>query len=200
MGNRLNSEEIIGKTLDAIIHSHELYLEFSGNEWLWNAPEYLITVKIAEFLHSIEKNKFITLEDSVDYILKEANAHSRKKIRHGRFDIVLWWAKGDPRAIIEVKNGVHQFRNIEEDIERVEKVLTRKEDDSSIKFGLIAFYVSKHYKNNTDEKINNLIENLYFQTQEKIPKLKVSKYYKIVYDKENEPNDIFAAVVFKIQR
>lgn len=120
----LTKEELISTTLSAILDTHDSYLEWSGSEWLWNAPEYLLTVKIAEKLANIDKNKFITLEDNVNKTLNSSNAKGRgripSKIRaNGRFDIVVWWAKGDPRAVIEVKHRVYKFANIEEDVNRV---------------------------------------------------------------------------------
>ena len=89
----ITKKELIDTTLLAIIDSHKTYLEWSGNEWLWNAPEYLLTVKIAEKLANINKNKFITLEDNVEKTLDNAGAKGKGKISskiraNGRFDIV----------------------------------------------------------------------------------------------------------------
>lgn len=69
----LTKEELISNTLSAIVDTHETYLEWSGNEWLWNAPEYLLTVKIAEKIANIDKNKFVTLEDNVEKTLNNVS-------------------------------------------------------------------------------------------------------------------------------
>ncbi|MEA2029600.1 MAG: hypothetical protein U9N49_11580 [Campylobacterota bacterium] len=199
MGKFMSSNEVVKKTLTAIKESQKLYLEFSGNEWLCNAPEYFITVQIAQKLHLPNEN-YITLEDDVDYILTEANALDRKKIRKGRFDIVVWWGNGTPRVIIEVKNDVSQYRNIAQDVERVKKVLSKNTKYSSIQFGLIAFYISKHYiSKNPNDEMEALIKNLFQKTKDNIPNCKVSKNYEIIYD-DNQPNDIYATVIFKIQK
>ena len=201
----ITKKELIDTTLLAIIDSHKTYLEWSGNEWLWNAPEYLLTVKIAEKLANINKNKFITLEDNVEKTLDNAGAKGKGKISskiraNGRFDIVLWWAKGDPRAIIEVKHRVYKFANIEEDIIRIIETIKRKSSESSIKYGLVAFYMSEFYKNNAKDKLSNKINNLFKQTENIVSKneLSVEKHIEGIYCDNDQ--DVYSAIVFLIKR
>ncbi|MCT7579294.1 hypothetical protein [Aliarcobacter butzleri] len=201
----ITKKELIDTTLSAIIDSHETYLEWSGNEWLWNAPEYLLTVKIAEKLANINKNKFITLEDNVKKTLDNAGSKGQGKISskiraNGRFDIVLWWAKGDPRAIIEVKHRVYKFANIEEDIIRIIETIKRKSSESSIKYGLVAFYMSEFYKNNAKDKLSNKINNLFKQTENIVSKneLSVEKHIEGIYCDNDQ--DVYSAIVFLIKR
>ena len=116
----ITEQELIDATLSAITNCQKTYLKWSYNEWLSYAPEYFLTVKIAEEISKINKNKFITLEDNVEKTLDISNAKGRGKIStgtraNGRYDIVVWWANGHPRAIIEVKNCVRNYRKIEED-------------------------------------------------------------------------------------
>ena len=108
MSKAISIEKIIEATLDGIDESMNIYQKWSGGEWLWNAPEYLITVKIAENIANLDGNKYITLEDNVDYILDVSNAKIKGQISdlartNGRSDIVLWWAGGTPRAILKQK-------------------------------------------------------------------------------------------------
>ena len=201
----ITKKELIDTTLLAIIDSHKTYLEWSGNEWLWNAPEYLLTVKIAEKLANIDKNKFITLEDNVEKTLDNAGAKGQGKISskirvNGRYEIVLWWAKGDPRAIIEVKHRVYKFANIEEDIIRICETLKRKSSDSSIKYGLIAFYMSKSYKNNAKDKLLKRINELFKDTQDSVfgYELNVEKHIEEIYCENDQ--DVHTAIVFLIKR
>ena len=125
MSKAISIEKIIEATLDGIDESMNIYQKWSGGEWLWNAPEYLITVKIAENIANLDGNKYITLEDNVDYILDVSNAKAKGQIsdlarKNGRSDIVLWWADGTPRAIIEVKNAVFRLDKIAQDIDRIQ--------------------------------------------------------------------------------
>lgn len=200
----ITKKELIDTTLSAIIDSHEIYLRW-GNEWLKNAPEYLLTVKIAEKLANIDKNKFITLEDNVEKTLDNAGAKGQGRISsriraNGRFDIVLWWAKGDPRAIIEVKHRVYKFTNIEEDIIRICETLKRKSFQSSIKYGLIAFYMSNSYKNNAKDKLLKQIDNLFKKTENIVYNniLSVEKHIEEIYCENDQ--DVYSSIVFLIKR
>jgi hypothetical protein len=200
----LTKEELISNTLSAIVDTHETYLEWSGNEWLWNAPEYLLTVKIAEKIANIDKNKFVTLEDNVEKTLNNSNAKGKgrisSKIRaNGRFDIVVWWAKGDPRAIIEVKHRVYKFANIEEDVNRICETLKRKSFESSIRCGLIAFYMNSVYKNDAQNKLLRQIENFFQQTKNIVLDngLSVEKFQEVKCENDQ---DVYASIVFAIRR
>jgi len=162
---QIATEKIIKSTLNGIDEAMETYYEWSGGEWLWNAPEYFITVKIAENIAEIEGNKYITLEDKIDNKVLEYTDFNLKKKRlkqaskdartNGRGDIIFWRANGTPRALIEVKNGVQNITVLLKDIERIRTILHTQ---STIDFGLIAFYSSQEYKTgNADEKLKNKV-------------------------------------------
>jgi len=205
MPNRITKMELITLTLSAIIETHHTYLQWSGNEGLSNAPEYLLTVKIAEKIASIDKPKFVTLEDNVQKTLKLANAKGQgnfsSDIRlNGRFDIVIWWAKGDPRAVIEVKHRVYTFADIEDDIKRICETLQRKKSTSSIKCGLIAFYMSTNYKDDAKNQLKKQIDNIFTHA-----KSTTERYKKLVINKTTSINscddkDVYSAIVFDIRR
>ena len=164
----IKKNEIIKSTLDGIDESMNLYQTWSDGEWLWNAPEYLITVKIAENISKLYGTKYITLEDNVESILNLAKAKgstSDVSRKNGRFDIVVWGKKGRPRGIIEVKNNVFRAGKIQGDIERIKEVLKRKKSKSTIEFGLIAFYTNRTYKTknakqNVENKMNAILEEI----------------------------------------
>ena len=164
---KLTYDEILNSCVEGIKKSFEEYKDWSGGEWLWNAPEYLITVNIAKELNKINKPKFITLEDNVRETLKNANAkikgNLKEKIRaDGRSDIILWWGRGTPRGIIEVKNAVFQTNHILNDVNRILGIL---EKDSDIELGIVTFYIDRHYeaKNPREElekRIKEILKNL----------------------------------------
>lgn len=170
MSKEISINNVIKATLNGIDESMKDYQDWSGGEWLWNAPEYLITVKIAENLAKIKGSKYITLEDNVDYVLnlagqKNKGAISDKTRANGRSDIVLWWGDGTPRAIIEVKNSVFRLKQIAKDIDRIREVLKKKKKKSTIKFGLIAFYIDRNYKTGEAKK---KIEKKIYKIREEI--------------------------------
>jgi len=150
--------------LNGIEESFNIYKKWSGGEWLWNSPEYLITIKIAENISSVNQSQYITLEDNLEYLLNEAGAYKKDCIfenirENGRSDIVLWWGNGTPRAIIEVKNSVFNFSKIEKDILRIQGVLKK---ESKIQFGIIAFYTDiGSRKGDAEFKLIKRIEKIY---------------------------------------
>jgi len=172
MSKAISIDKIIESTLDGIDESMSVYQKWSGGEWLWNAPEYLITIKIAENIAKIEGSKYITLEDNVDYVLDLANAKGQGKVSgkartNGRSDIVLWWADGTPRAIIEVKNSVFRLDKIAHDIDRIREILKRKKSKSTLQFGLISFYIDRGYKTgNAKENVENKIYKIFDEIKE----------------------------------
>lgn len=164
----ISKKNIIQSTLNGIDESMNVYREWSAGEWLCNAPEYFIVVKIAENISKLYGRKYITLEDNVETTLNTAKAKgttSDVSRKNGRFDIVVWGKKGRPRAIIEVKNSVFRKSKIEKDIERIKEVLKRKKLKSTIEFGLIAFYTSRTYetknaKQKIEDKMNLLLKEI----------------------------------------
>jgi len=111
------------------------------------STEYLLTVNIAKELNKIKGSKFVTLENNVREILKNANAKIRGKLKEdmrpdGRCDIVFWWGRGDVRGIIEVKHVVHNYKKIEKDVVRIINMLKK---DSNMEFGMISFYTDSYY-------------------------------------------------------
>jgi len=204
MSKAISIEKIIEATLDGIDESMNVYQKWSGGEWLWNAPEYLITVKIAENIANLDGNKYITLEDNVDYILDVSNAKAKGEISdlartNGRSDIVLWWARGTPRAIIEVKNAVFRLDKIAQDIDRIQEVLKSKKLDTSLQFGLIAFYIDRGYKNgNAQENVQKRIYKIHSEIKDVYPDLSCELSFR-KKDIINNDNDAWASVVFLLK-
>ena len=204
MSKAISIDKIIEATLDGIDESMKVYQKWSGGEWLWNAPEYLITVKIAENIANLNGNKYITLEDNVDYILDVSNAKDKGQVSdlartNGRSDIVLWWAGGTPRAIIEVKNAVFRLDKIAQDIDRIQEVLKSKKLDTSLQFGLIAFYIDRGYKNgNAKENIQKRIYKIHSEIKEIYPDLSCELAFR-EKDIINNNNDAWSSVVFLLK-
>lgn len=202
--SKITKDELLKATLDGIIKAYKTYFKWSGEQWLWNAPEYLLTVKIAENIANIDKSKFVTLEDNVKTTLAHAGAvgqgRTSSKLRgNGRFDIVVWWAKTDPRAVIEVKHRVYMYQNIEEDINRICHTLKRKSNNSSINCGIMAFYMDRKYLKNAKEQIETSMLKIIKQAKEKVEYegLNIEPRYKIT---SNDNENVYVAVVLAIRR
>lgn len=168
MPKQIAIEKVVDATLKGIEESQKQYLKWSGDYWLWQAPEYLITTNIANHISNIDGAKYITMENGASAAIDDAGAQGKGRLHgdirgNGKIDIILWWADGTPRAIIEVKNQIYYSGQYEKDIKRIEKVLCRKSNDSSFQFGLFAFYDSAHDgpKKSSTEKVADKIATTY---------------------------------------
>ena len=166
MAGPLSVEDVIAASLKGIVEAQKVYEAWSG-EWLWCAPEYFSTIYVAREIGKMSAPKYITLENSAASAIKDAGAQGRGKLHsairaNGRFDILLWWANGKPRAPIEVKCQVLKIDKIKADIERISKVIHRNKTQSSINFGAVVFYSScvddKTFT--AKEKISKSLENI----------------------------------------
>jgi len=109
-------------------------------------PEYFLTVQISHGITSLE-NCYLSLEDNVRETMYEAKANGPGKPRHGlrhngRFDIVLWWKGGKPRAVIEVKHPLYEPTEVfKKDIIRIRDTLvTSQRNGGTFQFGCLAFW------------------------------------------------------------
>ncbi len=50
MSRAISIDTIADTCTDAILDAFDEYYEWTGGEWLWNAPEYFTTVNIAKAL------------------------------------------------------------------------------------------------------------------------------------------------------
>ena len=138
-------DKIVGNTLAGIAKAHKDYERWTGGYWLCDAPEYLITTYIARQLTTYRGHKYyVTLENNTRAAINDAGGMRKGRPRRdlrlqGRFDILLWWAKDTPRAIIEVKKHISAFKHISEDVSRICSTL---EQENDIRAGLVAYYTS----------------------------------------------------------
>ncbi len=202
MSKAISMDRICEACLDGIDYSFEEYYEWSSGEWLWNAPEYLLTVNIAKKIMELEGGKYLTLEDNVKSTLKDAGDFRKGRLSkylraNGRSDIILWWAEGTPRGIIEVKHRVYKFGSFQEDVDRIIEVLKK---DSDIQFGISTFYIENNYKGEAETKMEHRIETLFQQTKEYLKEY--APNLKAIYDKNiyEEGDDVRASVAILIKR
>ena len=138
---------------------------------MWEGPEYLITINVAEKIAKLSGSKYITLEHSSALTIEDAGARGKGRLsrdirEHGKVDILLWWANDTPRAIIEIKNQIYSNEQYYKDIKRIKEFLKRAPQLSSIQFGLFAFYDSaydgkiKSAKEKIQDKIDKVQKNI----------------------------------------
>lgn len=125
---------------------HE-YEVISGGEWLYSTSEYVITTYVAKEIAGLPGTKAVTIETSGRMSLEDAGARPRgpkpmKARLPGRFDLLVWWASGLPRGVIELKNQLTGPSVWYADIERIEAVLRMDAERSSLQFGMFGYYFS----------------------------------------------------------
>lgn len=144
MSKQISIEKIITATLSGIKKSQRQYEKWSGGFWLWNAPEYLITVNVANKISEIGGPQFITLENGSKTMIEDAGARGRGRLPNdirekGKVDILLWYGNDKPRGIIEIKNFIYDYRQYEKDIKRIKQSLKLNANQSSLQFGLLGY-------------------------------------------------------------
>ncbi len=169
MSLQISQAKIISAIINGIERAQLFYEHCSGGYWLWEAPEYLMNINIAQELSEIDGAKYVTLESNVYQTLQASQNRlfgaPKKKLRHsGRFDLVFWWGNGSPRCAIEIKNQVSSYSQILKDIDRLESLIDRNKDNSSFQFSAMAFYTSclesknKSAKEIITTRINHLLD------------------------------------------
>ena len=195
-------DDVANKTLAGISKAQKEYEDWTGGCWLWEAPEYVVTTYIAKQISTIDRPFYLTLENKVRDGLKDAGGgkgRPRKDLRfNGKFDILLWWANGTPRAIMEVKNQVPGFSKIKDDVSRISAALKRQ---NTIRCGFIAYYTSltdgerKPAKNRVETRVDRVEADVKVFTNKNALRLK--RYSrKVVKDEDSA----WTAEVLKISR
>ena len=116
MSKQISCDKIIKATLAGIKKSHIQYKTWSGGDWLWEAPEYLITITVANKISGLVGSKYITLENNTKSTISEAGGLGKGRLprdlrERGKVDILLWWGNNKPRAVIEIKNFIYDKTN-----------------------------------------------------------------------------------------
>jgi len=171
MPGPISINKIITACNQGIIQAHNNYKEMSGGSWLWYAPEYFITTFIALEIHKQPGAKRVIVEHGAKQALIDAGAAGKGKFHpnirsNGRVDILLSWANGKPRGIIEVKNRIFNKSQYENDIKRIKHILLRKKQENSIQFGIFTFYTvtrdssQRSADKNSDLRKETILENM----------------------------------------
>ena len=72
MSKQISIDKIIKATLAGIKKSQIQYETWSGGSWLWEAPEYLITINVANKISDLVGSKYITLENNTKSTISDA--------------------------------------------------------------------------------------------------------------------------------
>ena len=141
-------EDVAAYSLNALLRTQKNYASWTEGWLLCKAPEYLLTVYVAEAIYKKYGRGAVSLEAPVQYLRYWAWEGGERrggnfKRSNGRCDVVLWNRnnKHRPEGIIEIKSNSSR-KGITRDIERICKLLSRK--TNSLRFGLVVYYYSYH--------------------------------------------------------
>ena len=144
MNGPISIDDIVGRVLDGTRKAQRDYQVWADGAWLSDAPEYLMTTCIAQKVAAIPRAAWsITLETNVRQAMRDAGTRGRlrRDLRpQGRFDILLWWGNGEPRAVIEVKHRVWGFGAVRDDLSRLCGAV-RNRRNNTFQCGILAFAV-----------------------------------------------------------
>lgn len=150
MSRGFDTKRVPGWVLDGIESAFTDWMEMSG-EWLKTAPEYLLTVRVAQTLQSTipAGKRTLLMEPHVAKTLDDAGGIQRgpkaTKLRAGgRFDIVLGHGNGRPRTVIEMKNPLWtpMGKAALNDLHRISRALLQGRAKTQLLSGVFAFYTS----------------------------------------------------------
>jgi hypothetical protein len=150
MSNSLQTRMVPQWVAEGIENAFSEWLEMSG-EWLKTAPEYHLTVKVAQhLLQQIPQTKRkLLMEPHVAKSLAEAGGiqtgPNAKRLRAGgRFDIVLGHGDGRPRTIIELKSPLWNpmGASAKKDLHRICRALLQGKASTQLHNGVFALYTS----------------------------------------------------------
>lgn len=137
---RVPREDVVKAIISGIKKAHKDYSRMSGGIWVGNGPEYWVTTHVANKLSDLCGDGVVVAEANSNKMMSAAGRGPGRTpllVHHRRFDIALYFSKGGPRAVIEIKNQ-QQKSNLLEDVKRVLAALRV----SSLWFGAVAYYYS----------------------------------------------------------
>ncbi|WP_414039521.1 hypothetical protein ACJU26_10040 [Acidithiobacillus sp. M4-SHS-6] len=184
------ANKIANEIISAIEGAHHEYVKWSGGYWLWRAPEYFTTVRIADKLIKLKEISYIELEHGVRDALEIAGANGpgrRPKLLrvNGRFDILLYGEKNDagdylPMTAVEVKVRPWDHQKSDEDVCRLIELIKLR-NRNSIQFSVFAFHVS--YDNGRRDKAGTRIKNFFKRIEGKTEETLTNSKYKNISKK-----------------
>jgi len=163
MPRQIPIKEVADAAISGIEKAYKFHDELSGGEPFSIAPEYLVTCHIAQSIYKLDGSLCLLLEHAISDIIECSGAKCCGKYaddlrKNGRSDIVLYWKKGDPRAIIEVKSPVVGTYEYSKDLYRIAEILKLNKKDHTLQFCTFAYYLGKA-KNNLADANDKIYED-----------------------------------------
>jgi len=173
----VNGDDIIHALIRGGEKACEDYIVMSGNPLPGFAPESFIQAGAAQALKGLASG-WVVLEESVAETYKAAQPekrwHRKKNVLTGRYDIVVYFQHGRPRAAIEVKSPVNSLNKsrFRKDFTRLIKTMGGQRN-ASFQYGVFLLLTVKKGKKNSFEKcifeIDALVNKLGLEACQLLP-------------------------------
>ncbi|MBL4615917.1 MAG: hypothetical protein JKY27_13750 [Magnetovibrio sp.] len=141
---RVTKQQLLRAALEGLNVAEKKFSALTANTLhLSRAPEYLLTVNIAEKLGKSAPNHLTWLE----YQISQARSTTRGRQPRpevcnprGRCDILMCWAASkEPRAAFEIKRDVQSLNKVKQDVERILYLMGDGVEGNTLQFGAVLF-------------------------------------------------------------
>ncbi|MCW8914229.1 MAG: hypothetical protein OQK24_00085 [Magnetovibrio sp.] len=144
MIKRIPKQELIRAAFHGMAMAEKKFSKMTSNTLHFcQAPEYLLTVNVAETLNKSAPNHLTWLEFQLSQARSAARGHQPALEQHmsrGRCDILMCWASSkEPRAAFEIKRDVQTLSTVKTDVERILYLLNGGVDGNTLQFGAVMF-------------------------------------------------------------
>ncbi len=144
MIKRIAKQELIQAAFNGMSMAEKKFSKMTSNTLHFcQAPEYLLTVNVAETLNKSAPNHLTWLEFQLSQARSAARGHQPPLHQHmsrGRCDILMCWASSkEPRAAFEIKRDVQTLGTVKADVERLLYLLNGGVDGNTLQFGAVMF-------------------------------------------------------------
>lgn len=171
-----NGSDTAAELLNRLIQGGEAaftkFYNLSGGYWLDHAPEYFLTSHAATSISNLSATT-AWMEASVEETRTMAAAVGRGRPHgqdrpNGRYDIVLYWDNGSPRAVVEVKSPLWfaDTSKLSPDLLRLSKTLAANRE-CSLEFCAFLYYASvddpKRTFDNASQRLRKLVLDVHEQ-------------------------------------
>jgi len=145
---RVTKQELIRAAFTGMQMAERKFSSLTSNTVHLNrAPEYLLTVNVAEKLGKSAPNHLTWLEFQLSQARSDARDHPPQgqsakppTYQNGRCDILMCWAASkEPRAAFEIKRDVQSLNKIKNDVERILYLMGGGIDGNTLQFGAVMF-------------------------------------------------------------
>ncbi len=146
--------------LKGIRKAHRDYYRMSGGYWMSDGPESWVQIYVARALWKIFGDGTVACEAGSTATVEDAGRRRKRLsslVKGKRYDIVLYFKKGTPRAVIEIKRQKSK-ESVLRDVKKVVAALKA----ANLRFGAVAYLRSRPggKQKTASEKLSDYVNDI----------------------------------------